>query len=130
MFFEMANERDSYFIDCSSIGIRRNSPFWRDVVILILSREMILAGYYYNRRNCPTIRANSLNDGNLFSIALLKLFSFATFFGVCYYYAGGDFAHYKSSFVEVVDILIAYFIFRDNIRNKVKPTTNDIWIFA
>jgi hypothetical protein len=91
---------------------------------------MILAGYHYNWRNCLIIRANSLNNGNPFSIALLKLFSFTTFFGACYYYAGGNFAHHKSNFVEVVDILIAYSIFCDNIRNKAKLITNNIWIFA
>jgi hypothetical protein len=130
MFFEMANERDSYFISCSFIGTCRNSPFWRDIIILIPSREMILAGYHYNRRNCPIIRVNSLNNGNPFSIALLKPFSFATFFGACYYYAGGNLAYYKPSFVEVINIFIAYSIFRDNIRNKAKLITNNIWIFA
>jgi hypothetical protein len=130
MFFEMANERDSYFIGYSFIRTCCNSSFWRDIVILIPNREIILAGYYYNRRNCPIIRANSLNNGNSFSIALLKLFSFITFFGVYYYYAGGNFVYYKPSFIEVINIFIAYFIFRDNIRNKAKLITNDIWIFA
>jgi hypothetical protein len=130
MFFEIANERNSYFIGYSFIKTRRNSPFWRNIIILILNRKMILAGYHYNRRNCPIIRANSLNNGNLFSIALLKLFSFATFFGACFYYVGGNFAYYKPSFVEVVDIFIVYSIFRDNIRNKAKLITNDIWIFT
>jgi hypothetical protein len=130
MFFEITNERDSYFIGCSFIGTRRNNPFWRDIVILIPSREIILASYYYNRRNCPIIRANSLNNGNPFSIALLKLFSFTTSFGACYYHASGNFAHHKPNFIEIINIPIAYSIFRDNIRNKAKLITNDIWIFA
>jgi hypothetical protein len=91
---------------------------------------MVLAGYDYNRRKCPIIRANGLNNRNPFSIALLELFRFFTFFGACYDYVGGNFAHYKPSFVEIVDIRIKDAIFRDNIRNKAKPITDNIWIFA
>jgi hypothetical protein len=89
-----------------------------------------LAGYDYNRRKCPTIRANGLNDRNPFSIALLELFRFSTFFGVCYDHIGGNLAHHKPNFVEIIDIRIRDAIFRDNIRNKAKPITDDIWIFA
>jgi hypothetical protein len=91
---------------------------------------MVLAGYDYNRRKCPIIRANGLNDRNPFSIALLELFRFSTFFGACYDHVGGNFAYYKPSFVKIVDICIKDAIFRDNIRNKAKLITNDIWIFA
>jgi hypothetical protein len=91
---------------------------------------MVLAGYDYNWRKCPIIRANGLNDRNPFSIALLELFRFFTFFGACYDHIGGNFAHYKPNFVEIVDIRIRDAIFRDNIRNKAKLITDDIWIFA
>jgi hypothetical protein len=71
-----------------------------------------------------------LNDRNPFSIALLELFRLFTFFGACYDNIGGNFAYYKPNFVEIVDIRIKDAIFRDNIRNKAKPITDDIWIFA
>jgi hypothetical protein len=87
---------------------------------------MVLAGYDYNRQKCPTIRANGLNDRNPFSIALLKLFRLFTFFGAYYNYVSGNFAYYKPSFVEIVNIRIKNAIFRDNIRNKAKLITNNI----
>jgi hypothetical protein len=67
---------------------------------------MILAGYNYNRRNYSTIRANGLNNRTPFSIALLDFFRFSAFFGVYHDYIGRSLAHYKPSFVKVVDILI------------------------
>jgi hypothetical protein len=91
---------------------------------------MVLAGYDYNRRKCPTIRANGLNDRNLFSIALLELFRFFTFFGAYYNHISGNLAYYKPNLVKIIDIRIRNAIFRDNIRNKAKPITDNIWIFA
>jgi hypothetical protein len=91
---------------------------------------MVLAGYDYNRRKCPIIRANGLNNRNPFSIALLKLFHFFTFFGACYDHVGGNLAYYKPNFVEIINIRIKNAIFRDNICNKTKLITDNIWIFA
>jgi hypothetical protein len=87
---------------------------------------MVLAGYDYNRRKCPTIRANGLNNRNPFLIALLELLRLFTFFGAYYDHIGGNLAYHKPNFVEIVDIRIKNAIFRDNIRNKAKPITNDI----
>jgi hypothetical protein len=91
---------------------------------------MVFARKYHNRRNRSTIRANSLNNRNLFPIALLELFGFSTFFCACYHHTGGDFAHHKASFIEVINILVAYAVFGNNGRNKAKSAPNNLWIFA
>jgi hypothetical protein len=91
---------------------------------------MIFAGNDYNRRNCPIIRANDLNNRNLFPIALLKPFSFFTFFCACYDRISGDLAYYKPNFIEIIDIFVAYTVFSNYIRNKAKLASNNIWIFA
>jgi hypothetical protein len=91
---------------------------------------MVFARKYHNRRNRPAIRANSLNDRNLFPIALLELFNPSTSFCACYHYTGGDLAYHKANFVEIVNILVAYAIFGNNGRNKAKPAPNNLWIFA
>jgi hypothetical protein len=87
---------------------------------------MVFARKYHNRRDRPAIRANSLNDRNPFPIALLELFGFFTFFCACYHYTGGDFAYYKASFVEVVNIFVAYAVFGNSGRNKAKPAPNNL----
>jgi hypothetical protein len=91
---------------------------------------VVFARKHYNRRDRSAIRANSLNDRNPFPIALLELFGPFTSFCACYHYTGGDLAYHKASFVEVVNILVAYAVFGNNGRNKAKPAPNDLWIFA
>jgi hypothetical protein len=91
---------------------------------------MIFAGNDYNRRNCPAIRANGLNNRNPFPIALLKPFSFPTSFCAYYDHIGGNFAYYKPNFVEIVDIFVVYTVFSNRIRNKAKSAPNNIWIVA
>jgi hypothetical protein len=91
---------------------------------------VVFARKHYDRRDRPAIRANSLNNRNPFPIALLKLFGPFTFFCACYHHTGGNLAHYKANFVEIVNILVAYAVFGNNGRNKAKLAPNDLWIFA
>jgi hypothetical protein len=87
---------------------------------------MVFARKHHNWRNRPAIRANSLNDRNPFPIALLELFGSFTFFCAYYHHTGGNFAYHKASFVEVINILVAYAVFGNNGRNKAKPAPNNL----
>jgi hypothetical protein len=82
------------------------------------------------RRHRPTCRINSLNNGCSFSIILLHYFWPRPSFKARNYHIRENFAHYKASFVEVVDVRLLDAVFGYNIRKKPKPIGNQLRIFV
>jgi hypothetical protein len=76
------------------------------------------------RRHRPTCRINSLDNGCSFPIILLHSFWPRPSFKARNYYIRGNFAHYKASFVEIVDIRLLDAVFSHNIRKKPKSIGN------
>jgi hypothetical protein len=76
------------------------------------------------RRHRSICKINSLNNGYLFPITLLHSFWPRPLFKIRNYYIRGNFAYYKASFVEIVDIRLLDAVFGHNIRKKPKPIGN------
>jgi hypothetical protein len=130
MFVKMPNEVHIYFVNCPFIRINGNRSIFRNNVVLILNREMILARNYQKRRNRSTSSVNSHDSGNLFPIALLMFLRPSTSFCIYYNNTSVNLAEREPNLIEVVNILVAYTVFGHNISNEAKSALNNIWIFA
>lgn len=109
---------------------RCNCLIAREVAILVLIGEVILARTDDERLDRLAFRIDRLNHCNPFPVSRLHWFRLWMPFCTCDNYSACNYTHKKASLVKVIDIIWLDAVLRDCIRHKPKLIADNRWIFA
>ncbi len=126
----MFNPFKTEFIRNPTILIYLNNPIGRTRIIAIPILQIILTYYNNKWRHRPTIRINTLDYNDPFSITRLYSFSFSTPIVRHHNKSGCNLAYKKACLIEIPDIGFHNIILNNYILEKSKSNPNNLWTFA
>ncbi len=121
---------ETEFIYSLIILVCFNNLIGRIEVVAIPILQIILAYHNDKQRYRPIIKIDTLDYNDLFPIARLYDFSFFTPVVQRYNKNGYNLIYKKTCLIEVPDIELYNIIFSNYILEKLKSSSNDLWIFV
>jgi len=127
---EVLDPIQAYRISGPAIVRGCDTPVGWEVILRILVGEVVLRGQDDEWRDGLAKGIDSLDHRCLFAVARLGQLCLATAIRGRNHHAREDNSHYKSSLVEVVDIVIHDAVLGLDVSYESKPLANDLWILA